>query len=599
MKKLFYTFLVFLFALMVVSSAYAVQSDMKSGVWYRYTSLADLVNGKTDFSNARYYGTQLTVWINSADYTNIPATQEYMDLRGTFTINSGDYIFIQNGKVVSAKGGTTFELVPDMSLGDSDVSYAPGSDDKNIKLISGPDGGLNSADVSWTFPGDYSYLSQSNVTLPTFKTTAEQLTSFIPYVELTLSDDNSTVTGFKWRLVKSPDLTTAISFDREMRVRLTSYHESISSRNFGWQTINSGVTASGDCTLTAEITSDDIYYLRVRIMDVPENKEYEWRFFNPDSEVFYLWVNHRAHISLDKDNKPHYESAKFAFIHFDTNVDNVPVESDDFVKGSITLPASSSSYNVVEYRNLGKVLETVSAGTTKTFTLATTKGFVLFNRSKIEHRIYSGDVEIEFAGSGAETGFNGRNVAINLPSLGWNGETITLPAFKSVRQQLQTYVPYIELTSSDGKLKGVKTSFVLSSDVTKTGKPADFYDFSILVCDKDNNEIDGTDWTQEISDDVTFSPDIPASEVDSIRVRYRRAEPTELMTAHQWNFYVTGVASEDFVPVTPDSSDTDSDDSGGSSSTVTPGSSGGGCMVGSSALALAALGMFMTLKRSK
>ena len=599
MKKLFYTFLVFLFALMVVSSAYAVQSDMKSDVYNSYVSLGDFTDGKTDFSNARYYGNLVYVNIHSADYSPIPATQEYMDLRGTFTINSGDYIFLQNGKVVSAKGGTTFELVPDMSLGDSGLTYTLGSGDRQVKLISGPDGGLNSADVSWTFPGDYSYLSQSNVTLRTFKTTAEQLTSCIPYVELTLSNDNSTVTGFKWRLVKSPDLTTAISFDRPMSVRLRSYHESIASQNFDWQTIDQGVTASGDCTLTAEITSDDIYYLRVRIMDVPENKEYEWRFYNPDSERFFLWVNHRAVISLDKDNKPHYETAKFSLLHFDTNVERHPVESDDFATtGTITLPASSRNYTVVEYRNPDKVLETVSAGTSKTFPLTPYKDVVSFNRSNIDHIIYSGDVDIEFGG-GAETGFNNRNVSLYLPTLGWNNDTITLPAFKSVRQQLQTYVPYIELTSSDGKLKGVKTSFVLSSDVTKTGKPADFYDFRILVCDKDNNEIDGTSWTQEISDDVTFSPDISASEVDSIRVRYRREEPYHLWTAHQWNFYVTGVASEDFVPVTPDSSDTDSDDSGGSSSTVTPGSSGGGCMVGSSALALAALGMFITLKRSK
>ena len=58
-------------------------------LWSGHYSRAGLADGHSDYSSAKFHHLRLTVDDNSRS-----ATQEYLDLKGTFTLSGGAYSFI-------------------------------------------------------------------------------------------------------------------------------------------------------------------------------------------------------------------------------------------------------------------------------------------------------------------------------------------------------------------------------------------------------------------------------------------------------------------------------------------------------------------------
>ena len=59
-------------------------------LWSGHYSMAGLVGGHSDYSSARFHHLRLTV-----DDHSHRATQEYLNLKGTFTLSGGAYSFVK------------------------------------------------------------------------------------------------------------------------------------------------------------------------------------------------------------------------------------------------------------------------------------------------------------------------------------------------------------------------------------------------------------------------------------------------------------------------------------------------------------------------
>ena len=81
-------------------------------LWVGHYSAVEMTDGHPDYSSARFHHMRITV----DDHSRTP-TQEYLNLKGTFTLHGGTYSSIYN-KVCQPFSGTsqTLTLAEDMSL---------------------------------------------------------------------------------------------------------------------------------------------------------------------------------------------------------------------------------------------------------------------------------------------------------------------------------------------------------------------------------------------------------------------------------------------------------------------------------------------------
>ena len=179
---------------MTVSTAFCSAPSFTA----RHCSLVDLNDGKADLSNARFYAVQL-------EYSP-PYDKVLSDLsNAAMTLSGGTYSY-WDGKVMHTVRGTanSFSLIYDY---DYDVPfYFPAVSDNTIFFLYEADGGLNGVNVSCNFQDDPSL--NVNAIIPNFRTTQEQLASFVPYIEYVYSADE--FAGIMVRLVNSSNVSVPV-----------------------------------------------------------------------------------------------------------------------------------------------------------------------------------------------------------------------------------------------------------------------------------------------------------------------------------------------------------------------------------------------------
>ena len=619
LQQKFFTFLVILFVSALTVSAFAAVGDIETGFWTRHTSLGTLTDGHTDFSNARYLGLRhrLGVGVISGDNNTYPApnTSEYKNLKGSITINGGEYSYVE-GNVLQTVEGTvkTFKLT---DAGHNDAGYYITSGDTGFEFLGGPDGGLNNVKLTWTF--DDNHELDGSQRLPEFQTTEELLSpdaGFLPYVEFILDDDNKDfVTGLKWRIVKSNDMTKAVSLDTDI-VFIVDGIQCVNGYGEwpGFEvyktagTVLSADASSGDYyAVQAEggIPSSDIYCLRIAIAKQGEDyKEYGWRFYNPNAKDSYFWGNHISQASLDKDGKADFEGAKFYGLYMSVINDFKPAEGKHFFElgqgGSMTI--SGGDYKIIDDEvNEGTEIESVASGTSMTFPVGYYDGYSIGD-TFMEYQPHYDGKEIMFDG---EKSLNGKTVSWTFSDdLDISAGSATVPTFKSVSEQLASCVPYVEVVSSDGIITNVKCRLV-SNDVTKTVSIPDSgtTNYRIDVLRKSGNRIRSGWYNKVASADFALTTSLDVSNFRGVNVRYRygQAEISGVSYVYQWNFRFPSADSGGKTDGgnTPDTPDTPTDPTSPDTSSNTPGSSGGGCSVGTGALALAFLGFVIARKHKQ
>ncbi len=189
---------------------------------------------------------------------------------GSLTLHGGKYCYYDAADDYIAVNGEekTFPLI-----------YASGGTDYvEFQPCLGPtwtffydsDGSLQKTPFSWTLFGK-SY----NGTIPNFRTTSQQLATYVPYVELSSSGK-----VVNWRMVSPSATDKAVSLAYKSRYRIRVSDSSNNYAGSNWENRDANSTPSGSFTLPSTIDVNKITTIRmdVQISEDPNNPDTRWRY---------------------------------------------------------------------------------------------------------------------------------------------------------------------------------------------------------------------------------------------------------------------------------------------------------------------------------
>ena len=250
-------------------------------LWPYHASETSLVNGKSDYSNAKF---SYVAFLIENKNPAICEEKHFTDA-GRVTIPGGGYTLknFETGETLNTVAGdTTFKLKFDDegAIGDEYIEYWP-VDDSGTDLVfaGGAETGLNGKNITWTLPAELNL--NGNGVIPTHKTTAAQLETGVPYIELVSADGY--ITAVNYKIVKSSDTSTAItpSYDTDFRI----YLDRATGRDVWANTYRSSwlrKTASGTYTLDIPQPVDNVKRMRVRLRsyeDASSPAVHQWSFY--------------------------------------------------------------------------------------------------------------------------------------------------------------------------------------------------------------------------------------------------------------------------------------------------------------------------------
>ena len=531
-------------------------------------SIADMTDGKSDYSNARFFRFAIRL-IDS----EVPVTEEIAKVSGSLTISGGRYSFWNGREMQKVSGDTmTFPFTEVTNVRDGSVIFEMHDNNGDlVYLIPENETGLNGVNVSCHFPAMTSF--DGAVNLGTFRTTQEQLNEYVPYIEYVR--DGTKVTGLKYRLVVSSDTETALPAENYTNVFFNIWgtnwnfltYTSEEEKHSEWHAFPPGDKVEGTVSFDEPVEESDIWAAEIwftnDVMGNYNNKAYHWYFFdNKLTPNIYLWRPHDSQARFI-NGKSYYRGAKFAEVDMYIEAENIIAEAKYFTdEGTLTIPGGG--YTVISDDETNEVsskavLDNIASGRDMTFGLrmntnGTNRSYIGKTWAEYGPADDSGR-DVAFAG-GAETGLNGRNISWTFPAdLSMDGSA-TLPNFKSTAEQLAGIVPYVEAVSSDGKLTALNYRLVASNDTSTAVTPSYRTDFRFYIESLDL-ETGGVirlfrgNWVKDThSGTFTFSEPIPMEQIYNVQVRLKSYEDSR-EPIYIWHFY-TAEALEITTATLPD-----------------------------------------------
>ena len=524
-KKLF---LCLLLVTAMVSSAFGELS-----LYTSHQSIAGIIDGKADYSQARF----LYFFVSAVDF-EAEATQADVNLTGSMTFSGGSYSFwdSKNGMHSISGNSHTFDIVSErwVSVGDG-LGYQPltASGDKVIFCLAA-DGGLNGVNVSWNFPDNPSYNGQG--TIPNYRTTQEQLASYVPYIEFIRS--GSQVTGVRWRVVNPSDTSKAVSQNFGLSLDVTGVCDKYGNliANGSSEYIEPNQTPEGTVIFDEPIDESEIWNVWVYLKD--DLCTNLWLFCKPLTPETWIYENHVFDASL-VNGRSDYSNAKFDALFIAVEADCLFAEAKHFTneEGRVTIPGGN--YNLGD-DDTEEPIGSVPNDTDRTYRLRMTSA-VAPGDTYVEYQpIDDSGRNIAFTGN-AETSLPGKTITWTFPAeFGFNGSA-ALSSFKSTAEQLASGVPYVELVSADGKLTAVKYKIVRASDTSTAITPSYRTDLQLRF-DRITPEIGGKYYYSErqintSSGTWTLGKPQDLSNMYSFTVDIWTYEDPEKPILYQWEFY--------------------------------------------------------------
>lgn len=243
-------------------------------LWSLHQSRTDIVNERAVYDNTRFLKVLLTV-----DDEDTLAEQKHLDARGILTLLGGQYSFWNGTELVDvSETSQEFALAnDDFLLGKKGIYYLlRDSKGEEIKFENAADHGLKGVRAEWMFP-TLPELNGSG-TIPNFRSTQEQLKTYVPYVELVM--DGTNVTGVRWRIAapQNPFQTKPLDVATQVRVRVEDrnqkrvYHK--------WQSpIPANGRPEGSIALDVPLAQSELARI---LIDLEEERT--------DGTYRYLWV---------------------------------------------------------------------------------------------------------------------------------------------------------------------------------------------------------------------------------------------------------------------------------------------------------------------
>lgn len=263
---------------------YYVPTNPSLILWKSHVSEANLVNGKSDYSTAKFSN----VFFEAENRNSITIEAKHFTDAGRMTVPGGGYVVKDWGtgetlETVSAGTDKTFALkiYENSAITDTYLEYTPVDDSGRWLTFGGEaETTLPGKTILWTFPEEMNLANGSGV-IPTYRTTAEQLASGVPYVEVVSKDGY--ITAINYKIVTSSDTTTAIKPPYRTDFSFMIFHDT-TRRNRDTNTYSIGTarnTASGTYTLDEPQPVDTMKQLRVRLLtyESADNPAvYQWWF---------------------------------------------------------------------------------------------------------------------------------------------------------------------------------------------------------------------------------------------------------------------------------------------------------------------------------
>ena len=473
---------------------------------------------KTDLSTAKFLNVDFEVVDDNAELPGINTNDRPSIPK--MTIEGGNYSYFTGSLVEEVSGGSkTFEISrTDALTWDEDYKKTgyvkPGYTAANeegdwIHFMFKADGGINGAKVTWPA---YESLTRGSGTVPNFKTTKEQLDDIVPYIEYfgTQAEDYGegwlAVEGFKWRFVKSSDVTKAVSTDVKITLQVIgSYNHSDSSWGEEYLSLGEAVTFEAGDILSGEVKfekgTNDMPFQTVLRYYKNDNKDecYQWRFIprnftaNEDLEgAVQLGTNGSFYVPL-KNGKPDYKYTQYGstFVGLIVYKAFTPEILADVGKAEMTI--SGGNYWL---RNTDeeKIEDVSGARTYKLFSRTPLLdsyfefGYLVPGYRKV-HFTYINDAYstrgVNFMDEGGTLG--GQTISYSFPSEAnsWINNSTTLPQYQSKEEILSSssYIPYAEIVSKDNYITEIKFGLVKSPDLdgSKFVTPEHFTSISLYL----------------------------------------------------------------------------------------------------------------------
>ncbi len=262
---------------------YYMPSEPDMYLWHRHASDASLINGKSDYSGAKFSN----VFFSHESRSPLIMTEaKHFTDTGRVTIPGGGYTLVDTdtGATLSTvTGNATMKLRFDSegAIGDEYLEYWPIDDSGNLAAFAGTETALNGKTISWTFPAELAELNGSGV-IPNYKTTAQQLETGVPYVEI-VSEDGY-ITALNYKIVTASDTSTAITPNHRTDFRF--YFDRATGKDVWANTYRPGWirnTSSGTLTLDIPQPLSIVKRVRVRLRSYEDSADnpavYQWNFY--------------------------------------------------------------------------------------------------------------------------------------------------------------------------------------------------------------------------------------------------------------------------------------------------------------------------------
>lgn len=273
MKKFapFLFLIVFVFASAKIAPAASVPYPL-----INHSNATFLIDGKPAYDNA--YFRQIEFWFED----NRPQTDQDLTTIGSLMIQNASYhYFDENGNRINVNNeDRSFNLC--FVGGDSSyVEFAPKTtNNKFIYFRGAAESGLINKTFLWKLTTDEAVPYVQEI-VPNFRSTAEQLTSFVPYIEIGSN-------GISWRMINASDPSKAVSvpFKNSYRIFLYDANNNLLARSD--HDFSANQAPSGILPLSAT----PVYYARM-LAFINENPAY------PDFQHRYVWNFWGSRISND------------------------------------------------------------------------------------------------------------------------------------------------------------------------------------------------------------------------------------------------------------------------------------------------------------
>ncbi len=522
--------------LAVLAASPAVSSE--SSLYAVHQSIADIKDGKADLSNARFRMMELSI---NSDYYE----------RGTMTLSGGRYSY-WDGKAVQTvtEEPHTFELRD---------SFMPIVSNDEVYFLREAEGGLNGVNVSWNFPDDPSM--NGSTTLPNFRTTQQQLDSFVPYVEYVYSGDK--VSGFMVRLVNPSNVSVPVvqnvnanvSVSFSLADNLGHFHLGVYGWDFGRVlTFNAGETPEGTVMFrdnehfgefygADEVDASEILDVSVSVNLGDSRESYEWLYCTGYLSSTRLWTNHMTEAHL-VNGKSYYSSAKFRELYLDVERIWARAEAQYLTnEGRMTIPGGGYTIKQTD--------EVIAEGQDMNYRLGISD--IEFHGEFMEYEPVDTEGSMIAFKGGAEKGLNGRTITWTFPDeLNMNGSGV-VPDFKSMSEQLAECVPYVEFVNSGDRIDRIRYRLVAADDTETAIHPSYRTGAGIYVQTKDgrgfstenaffnasSGEYEVSRWGGTKWQEGSYTLD----DIDYVRVRLYSYEDSEKPCVYQW-YFRTSASSE-------------------------------------------------------